>query len=63
LAGPVDVESGMPAETVDGIEARGHETKRPAKPIGGAQAIWIDWDEGVLTGGSDPRKDGCAIGY
>ncbi len=53
----------MPQEVRDGLAARGHRVTNPAKPIGGSQAIWIDWDEGVLTGGSDPRKDGCALGY
>ena len=61
--GPVDVESGVPRATVEGLRRLGHETAAPAKPVGGGQAIWIDWKEGVLTGASDPRKDGCALGF
>jgi gamma-glutamyltranspeptidase/glutathione hydrolase len=40
----------------------GHEVETPEVAIGGAQAILIH-EHGVLEGASDPRKDGCAIGY
>ena len=63
FTGEVEVEGTIPADILAGLETKGHKLIRPEKPIGGSQAIWIDWDEGVLTGGSDPRKDGCAIGY
>ncbi|MDH3666111.1 MAG: gamma-glutamyltransferase [Paracoccaceae bacterium] len=59
----LDVEQAVPEAVRGGLASLGHRVTKPAKPIGGSQAIWIDWDEGVLTGGSDPRKDGCAIGY
>ena len=42
---------------------RGLTVQAPERPIGGAQAIWIDWDHGTLLGASDHRKDGCALGY
>jgi gamma-glutamyltranspeptidase/glutathione hydrolase len=63
VEGQVDVEAGMPAEAVRGLEALGHRLVPAPKPIGGAQAIWIDWKRGVLTGASEPRKDGLALGY
>ncbi|WP_424812740.1 gamma-glutamyltransferase family protein [Roseococcus sp. YIM B11640] len=61
--GKVQVESGIPEEVVSKLNALGHSCVPIAKPHGGGQAIYIDHDRGVLVGGSDPRKDGCALGY
>jgi len=61
--GVYQLEDGVPAEIVDGLKKLGHKTTSVVGPLGGGQAIWIDWDKGTLTGGSDPRKDGCALGY
>lgn len=59
----VQVERGVSADTIAGLQARGHTVTFSTEAHGGAQAIWIDWDNGTLTGASDPRKDGCALGY
>lgn len=61
--GHVGMEFTVPEAIRAELAGRGHRIVHAAKPIGGSQAIWIDWEEGVLTGGSEPRKDGCAIGY
>ncbi len=58
-----DVERGTPAATIEGLKARGHDVVTATSPWGGAQTIKIDWDRGVLIAGSEPRKDGCALGY
>jgi gamma-glutamyltranspeptidase / glutathione hydrolase len=50
-------------EVVADLAGRGHDLDRPSSPMGGAQCIWIDHDGGMLIGASDPRKDGCALGY
>jgi gamma-glutamyltranspeptidase / glutathione hydrolase len=57
------VERGIPAVAVEGLTARGHQVTVRERPWGGAQAIAIDWQRGVLIGASDGRKDGCAVGY
>jgi len=57
------VERGMSQATREGLTARGHDVAIAHAPWGGGQAVQIDWRRGVLIGGSDPRKDGCALGY
>jgi gamma-glutamyltranspeptidase/glutathione hydrolase len=44
------------------LAARGHNVIPPEVPLGGSQAIKLHAD-GLLEGASDPRKDGCALGY
>jgi gamma-glutamyltranspeptidase/glutathione hydrolase len=61
--GVLSVETGIPDATADQLRALGHEVENAPIAFGGGQAIWIDHDRGVLVGGSDPRKDGCALGY
>jgi gamma-glutamyltranspeptidase/glutathione hydrolase len=53
----------VPEATLAGLRARGHNVVPRPMPHGGGQGIVIDWERGLLIGGSDPRKDGCAIGY
>jgi len=61
--GGVEIENGIPEGVRAELSRRGHRLIDSEAPIGGGQAIWIDWERGVFTGGSDPRKDGCAMGY
>lgn len=58
----MQVERGYSDQVRATLAAMGHDVSIPEKPLGGAQAIVIGAD-GVLIGGSDPRKDGAAIGY
>ena len=61
-AGTMKVERGYGPQVAQDLSDMGHKVEIPAGPIGGAQAILIGAD-GVLQGASDPRKDGCALGY
>ncbi|MDP7539645.1 MAG: gamma-glutamyltransferase, partial [Alphaproteobacteria bacterium] len=57
------VEHGVPDDVREALADFGHEIVEVDFPVGGGQAITIDWDSSVLTAGSEPRKDGCALGY
>jgi gamma-glutamyltranspeptidase/glutathione hydrolase len=57
------IERNLSAATRQGLSELGHNLVEKNEPIGGAQAIRIDHASGTLIGGSDPRKDGIAIGY
>lgn len=59
----IEVERGVSPAAVAGLRERGHDVKLRPLPLGGGQAIRIDWERGVLIGASDHRKDGCALGY
>ena len=60
--GEVLVESGVTEAAQAGLRDRGHALVPAPEPLGGGQAIVIDHRRGILIGGSDPRKDGLALG-
>ena len=59
-------ESGIPTEILQELARKGHrivELDTPySQEFGGGQAIMVHPETKVLIAGSDPRKDGCAIG-
>jgi gamma-glutamyltranspeptidase/glutathione hydrolase len=61
--GVVEAERGVSDVVTRELAGRGHVITTTAEPLGGGQVVMIDWEKGTLTGASDPRKDGCALGY
>ncbi len=57
------IERGLSDPVRQQLESLGHRMKAACGPLGAGQAIWIDHERGCLIGGTDHRKDGCAIGY
>jgi gamma-glutamyltranspeptidase/glutathione hydrolase len=65
--GEVYLEKGFSFDDMAAFQRLGHRTTpisgRQRAVFGGGQVILRDPKSGVLTAGSDPRKDGCAIGW
>ena len=61
------IEEGLAPEVVGGLQGRGHNLQRVSGHgrvgMGGGQIIRRHPESGVLWAGSEPRKDGCAVGY
>lgn len=58
----LNVERGYSDSVRAELSDMGHTVEIPEVAIGGSQAIEVRTD-GTLVGGSDHRKDGCALGY
>jgi gamma-glutamyltranspeptidase/glutathione hydrolase len=63
--GYVEVESGIPYETVRELRKKGHDVRFDVGGYGGYQAIKVEMHDGrrVYVGASEARKDGMAAGY
>jgi gamma-glutamyltranspeptidase/glutathione hydrolase len=63
--GYVEVESGIPYETVRELHKKGHDMRFAVGDYGGYQAIKVEMHDGrrVYVGASESRKDGMAAGY
>jgi gamma-glutamyltranspeptidase/glutathione hydrolase len=57
------LESAIGADVRATLTSLGHQIVEGRGVMGGFQGILIDPKTGVLMGGSDPRKDGLAIGW
>ena len=63
----VVLEEGLSPTVINDLQNRGHDIRfadgYTRVGMGGGQVIMRDPHSGVLSGGSEPRKDGCAIGW
>ena len=66
LEGEIGLEPRISKPIADELRARGHKiVVRDSHPLyfGGGQVILRDAESGALIGGSEPRNDGCAVGW
>ncbi|MBE3599349.1 MAG: gamma-glutamyltransferase family protein [Limnochordaceae bacterium] len=63
--GHLALEEGFDPELARALAGMGHPISTGQAPLGfgGGQIVWRDPESGVYVGGSDPRKDGQAVGW
>jgi gamma-glutamyltranspeptidase/glutathione hydrolase len=61
--GDFALEQGVPDAVKAELAGMGHKVVAAPEPIGGGQGVMRDATGATWIGGSDPRKDGCALGY
>lgn len=61
--GVLHLETGLPWEVIRGLIRRGHDVAPTIGIYGGYQAVCRDPETGVLSGATESRKDGVALGY
>ncbi len=61
--GWISIEPSIPESIREQLRQKGHRVEEDSHGYGGYQGIMLDSENGTLLGGSDPRKDGLALGY
>ena len=63
----IGFESRLPEAIRQALQAKGNRLRVEPEPFaqvfGGMQGILVNLAAGTLTGGADPRRGGCALGY
>jgi gamma-glutamyltranspeptidase/glutathione hydrolase len=63
----IGFESRLPEAARKALEAKGNKIRVEEQPFaqvfGGMQGILVNLATGTLTGGADPRRGGCALGF
>ena len=59
--GALSLEPTVSRASADDLIARGHRVTWADEPLGGFQAVQVDFERGLMYGASDHRKDGIAL--
>jgi gamma-glutamyltranspeptidase/glutathione hydrolase len=58
----VFLESAISYDTIEKLHAKGHQVYQSGE-WSSAQCIWVDFETALITGGTDSRTEGAALGF